>query len=135
MRRSRREFLVAAGRVIVALPIGWSIAGSVAGCGSASSGNNACANAGKLVTTGASLVFTSSCDTGHTHDFTLMTAELSAPAATGVMRDTSIDTFDNHSHVVTLTQAELMMIESGATVSKTTTPTNQHDHTYMFRKA
>lgn len=136
MSRSRREFLLAAGRVIVALPIGWSIAGAVAGCGgSSSSANGPCDNAGKLATMGTSLVFTSSCDTGHTHDFTLMTTELSAPAATGIMRDTSIDTFDNHLHSVTLSQAELTMIEGGATVTKATTPTNGHQHTYSFRKA
>jgi hypothetical protein len=135
MSRSRREFLLAAGRLMIALPVGWSVAGAVAGCGSSSSASGSCSNAGKLVTTGTSLVLTSSCDASHTHDFTLMTTELSAPAAAGVMRDTSIDTFDNHAHTVTLSQAELTMIEGGATVTKTTTPTNGHEHTYMFRKA
>jgi hypothetical protein len=131
MKASRRQFLVAAGRLMVALPVGWSIAG----CGSSGSTAGGCANAGKLATSGTSLVFTSSCDSSHTHDFTLMTTELSAPAAGGVMRDTSIDTFDNHSHNVTLTQAELTMIEGGATVTKATTPTNGHEHTYSFKKA
>jgi hypothetical protein len=115
---------------LIALPAGWAIAG----CGSSSAAGG-CANAGKLATSGTTLVFTSSCDVSHTHDFTLMTTELSSPAAGGVMRDTSIDTFDNHSHMVTLTQAELTMIEGGATVTKASTPTNGHDHTYMFRKA
>lgn len=131
MKGSRREFLVAAGRLMIALPVGWSIAG----CGSSGSSGGACANAGKLATSGTSLVFTSSCDASHTHDFMLMTTELSAPAAGGVMRDTSIDTFDNHKHTVTLSEAELTMIEGGATVTKASTPTNGHDHTYMFRKA
>ena len=131
MSASRREFLFAAGRLMIVLPVGWSIAG----CGNGSSTSGGCGNAGKLATSGSSLVFTSSCDASHTHDFTLMTTELSAPAATGIVRDTSIDTFDNHSHSVTLSQAELMMIESGATVTKATTPTNGHEHTYMFRKA
>jgi hypothetical protein len=136
MSGTRREFLSAAGRLLIALPVGWSIGGVVAGCGSGSSATAAgCSNAGKLVTNGTSLVFTSSCDASHTHDFTLMTSELSAPAAAGVMRDTSIDTFDNHAHTVTLTQAELTMIEGGATVTKASTPTNGHEHTYMFRKA
>jgi hypothetical protein len=133
MKVSRREFLVAAGRLMIALPAGWAIAG----CGSSSSNATAggCADAGKLASSGTSLVFTSSCDASHTHDFTLMTTELSAPAASGVMRDTSIDTFDNHKHTVTLTEAELAMIQGGATVTKASTPTNGHDHTYMFRKA
>jgi hypothetical protein len=132
MSGTRRQFLMAAGRVMIALPIGWSIAG----CGSSSSASgSACSNADKLVTMGTSLVFTSSCDSSHTHDFTLMTTELSAPAAAGVMRDTSIDPFDNHAHTVTLTQAELTTIEGGATVTKASTPTNGHQHTYMFRKA
>ena len=135
MSRSRREFLFAAGRLMIALPVGWSIAGAVSGCGSSSSASGSCANADKLVTMGTGLVLTSSCDASHTHDFTLMTTELSAPPANGVVRDTSIDPFDNHSHSVTLSQAELTMIEGGATVTKATTPTNGHQHTYMFRKA
>ena len=134
MHKSRREFLFAAGRLVIALPVGWSIVGAVAGCGSGSS-SGACGNAGKLVTTGTSLVFTSSCDVNHTHDFTLMTTELSAPPASGVMRDTSVDTFDNHFHSVMLSEAELAMIESGTAVTRDTTPTNQHTHTYVFRKA
>ena len=80
-------------------------------------------------------MFTSSCDTDHTHEFTLMTTELSAPPATDLVRDTSIDTFDNHFHTVTLAQAELTMIESGTPVTKTTTVTNAHTHSYTFRKA
>src|SRR5436305_7500479 len=112
MSATRREFLVAAGRLMIALPVGWSIAGTVAGCGSGST-SGGCANAGKLVTSGTNLVFTSSCDAAHTHDFTLMTTELSAPPAAGVMRDTSIDTVDNHSHVVTLSQADLTAIQGG----------------------
>jgi hypothetical protein len=132
MKGSRREFLVAAGQLLIALPAGWALAGCGSSSGSAAAG---CANAGKLATSGTSLVFTSSCDETHTHDFTLMTTELSSPPTSGIMRDTSIDPFDNHSHMVTLTQAELTMIEGGATVTKASTPTNGHDHTYMFRKA
>ena len=132
MGGSRREFLLAAGRLMIALPVGWSIAGAVAGCGS---GSASCGNAGKLVTTGTSLVFTSSCDGSHTHDFTLMTTELSAPPAAGVMRTTSVDTVDNHFHGITLSQAELTTIESGTPVTKTSTSVNQHTHTYIFRKA
>jgi hypothetical protein len=130
MNASRRDFLFAAGGLMIALPVGWSIAG----CGSGTTANN-CANADKLVTSGTSLVFTSSCDLTHTHDFTLMTTELTTPPSAGVMRDTSVDTFDNHMHSVTLTQAELMMIESGTPIMKTTSLVNQHTHTYMFRKA
>ena len=130
MNGSRRDFLVAAGRLMVALPVGWSIVG----CGSSTTANS-CANADKLVTSGASLVFTSSCDLTHTHDFTLMTSELSTPPTAGVMRDSSADPFDNHTHSVTLTQAELMSIAGGTTVMKTTSLVNQHTHTYMFRKA
>ena len=132
MSKSRREFLVAAGGLMIALPVGWSIAAALPGCGS---GSGNCGNAGKLVTSGASLVFTSSCDASHTHDFTLMTTELSAPPAVGVMRDTSADSFDGHFHAVTLTQADLMTIQGGTPVTKITSVTNQHMHTYMFRKA
>lgn len=139
MSGSRREFLVAAGRLMIAVPVGWSILGAAA-CGSPSSagGNSAsssCADAGKLVTTGTSLVFTSSCDINHTHDFTLMTTELTAPPAAGVMRDTSVDTFDNHFHGVTLSQDELTMIESGTPVTKTTSVAGGHTHMYTFRSA
>ena len=132
MGGTRREFLLAAGRLVIALPVGWSIAGAVAGCGSSGGG---CSNAGKLATSGTSLVLTSSCDGGHTHDFTLMTTELATPPAAGVMRDTSVGTVDNHLHSVTLSQAEMTSIQSGTPVTKTSSSVNQHTHTYIFRKA
>ncbi len=135
MSGSRREFLLATGRLMIALPIGWSIASVAAGCGGSSSATGSCDNAGKLVTTGTSLVFTSSCDSSHTHDFTLMTTELSAPPAAGIMRDTSIDPVDSHFHIVTLSQDEMTMIESGTPVTKTTSVAGAHTHMYTFRMA
>ena len=135
MSHSRRTFLFAAGRLLVALPVGWSLAGCGGSTTSGSPAADKCANAGGLVTTGSTLVFTSSCDITHTHDFTLMASELTAPPAAGLQRNTSVDDFDGHLHSVTLTEAELAMIESGATVTKTTSAASAHTHTYMFRKA
>jgi hypothetical protein len=129
MGASRREFLVAAGRLLIVLPAGLSIVA----CGSINS--SPCGNPGRVVTTSTSLTFTSSCDMNHTHDFTLMMTELSTPPAAGIMRNTSVDEFDNHFHSVTLSQADLTTIESGTPVTVTTSVTNEHVHTYIFTNA
>jgi len=133
MERSRREFLLNAGRLVVALPVGVSLLGAI-GCGNQSGQADACSNAGRLTAAGAGLTFTSSCDFDHTHDFALMLTELSAPPAAGITRDTSEVEEDHHLHSVALTAAELAQIQSGMTVMKTSSSSLNHTHTYAFKK-
>jgi hypothetical protein len=126
---TRRDFLCGAGRLIVALPTGWMLLHTL-GCSS----EDECANADELKSTAAGITVTSSCN-GHTHDFTITTADLTTPPATGVNGDTTAYADDGHVHTVVLTQAELAQIQSGTAVSKTCSSVLGHIHTFDFRKA
>jgi uncharacterized membrane protein YgcG len=124
----RREFLVKSARsgwVLLMLPVGWT----VASCGS---DNNASppptANA-----SGAALQFMSDVVGGHSHDFSITLADLTTPPAAGLTDSTTVSL--GHVHAVTLTQAELSQIQSGATVTKETSLVQGHLHTFAFSLA
>ena len=129
MSQSRRQFLVDAGRVALWLPAGWML---VQACGGNGSGDD-CGNADGVAATATTVTVTSSCDGGHTHDFTVQIADLQMPPSAGVSGE-STPSSDGHVHSVALTGAELGQIESGATVTKTSGLTNNHVHTFAFRK-
>jgi len=78
------------------------------------------------------LTFISSTDSGHNHTYQIMMSELTNPPTAGVNRQTSLAS--GHTHVVAITQAELQSIQNGQTVTKTSTTSAGHTHTFQFRK-
>ncbi|HUJ63499.1 MAG TPA: hypothetical protein VLX92_33600 [Kofleriaceae bacterium] len=77
---------------------------------------------------------TSSVNASHTHQVCVLTSDLTAPPASGVTYTTTL--VGAHTHTVTLAQADLQTIESGGTVTVTSSsdvdPTNGMDHTHTF---
>ena len=129
MDKTRRDFVRDIGRLIVVVPTGWMML-QVAACACP----NECADADKLKSTSTGITVTSSC-TGHTHDFSITTADLTTPPAAGVTGDTTAYADDGHVHTVALTQAELTSIQSGTAVSKVSGSAAGHIHTFNYRKA
>ena len=116
---NRRQFVLQVGSLVILLPAtGWLSCG---GGSSTSGGGNQSA-----------LTFTSSTDSGHSHTYQIMMSELSNPSTAGISRETSL--VSGHTHVVALTQAELQSIQNGQTVTKTSTASSGHTHTFQFRK-
>ena len=77
---------------------------------------------------------TSTVDAAHTHTLCVLTSDLTAPPAAGVTYHTSVD--GNHDHTVTLSQAQLQTIETGGSVtvtsSNTVDPYTGNPHTHGF---
>ena len=115
---SRRQIVVQVGSFLILLPAsGWL------SCGGSSTPAGADQTA---------LTFTSSTDAGHSHTYQIMMSELSNPPTDGINRQTSVAA--GHTHAVAITQAELQSIQSGQTVTKVSTTSSGHSHTFQFRK-
>ncbi len=114
----RRQFVVQVGSLVILLP-----ATAWLSCGGSSSPGGGDQTA---------LTFTSSTDSGHSHTYQIMTSELSNPPTAGISKETSL--VSGHTHVVAITQAELQAIQNGQTVTKTSTASSGHTHTFQFRK-
>ncbi len=123
----RREFLIRSvngGSLLLILPVGWT----VAGCGGGGYGPGT-----TNVTTGNSLLFTSSVVGGHSHDFNIDMVDLMQPPAAGIADNTS--TSSNHMHTVSLSASELSQIKAGQTITKDTSTMLSHLHTFQFSLA
>jgi hypothetical protein len=121
---SRRHFLVL-------IPAGAAV--FAAACGS--NAKNDCDGAGTDMATGAALIAISSCDGGHTHDFTVMDTDLATPPAAGVSGNSTPYDDDGHVHTVTLAQTDLANIQAGGTVTVTSGVSLNHTHVFTFKKA
>ena len=127
---TRRDFFTHAGRLVVFLPVGASL---IAACGGSS--NKDCSTADSQADDGTSLIVTSSCDGGHDHDFSVAHTDLATPPAAGVSGNSTPYDDDQHVHTVSITQAQLAMIQAGQTVSITSGTTLNHSHVFNFKKA
>ena len=78
------------------------------------------------------LTFISSVVNAHTHGFTLQVSEIDNPPPTGVNRDSALGA--GHTHLVTLSAAELDTIAAGGTVTKETGDTFGHTHIFTFMR-
>jgi hypothetical protein len=125
-RASRREFLSAAGRVIVMVPAGMAL--GVIAC---DGGSDECDNEGDVDEQDDRIVYTSKCGSGHTHDFTVMRAVLSEPPDDG-LRGQTTSYEGKHSHTVELSADDLAMIASGMTVTKRSSLDAAHRHSFEF---
>ena len=115
---SRRQIVVQVGSFLILLPAsGWL------SCGGSST---------PARTDQTALTFTSSTDAGHNHTYQIMMSELSNPPTDGINRQTSVAA--GHTHAVAITQAELQSIQSGQTVTKVSTTSSGHSHTFQFRE-
>ena len=124
---NRRELLTtAAGGVVTLLltPI-LSACGSGSSSGTSSTTNSTtpgCDGAGE----------TSTVALGHTHALCVPASDLDSPPASGATYVTSIT--ESHRHMVTLTQARLMAVASGATVTVTTSTMDGHTHDFTVQR-
>ena len=103
----RRGFLIGGGKVLLILPAGWALAACT------SNESSTTVPPATNVATGT-LTFTSSLVESHNHMFTMTMQEVNVPPAVGISRDTSVTLA--HTHIVTLTAAQLAQIRAGAVV-------------------
>jgi hypothetical protein len=132
---SRRDFFTRFGHLVVLVPIGTSV---LLGAGCGNSGGSDCASANTVMDTGTAIIVTSTCagsGNGHDHDFTVQDTDLATPPAAGVSGNSSPYDDDQHVHTVSITQAQLQMIQAGQTVSIVSGTTLSHVHTFNFKKS
>jgi hypothetical protein len=132
---TRRDFFTRFGHLVVLVPIGTSV---LLGAGCSDSSGSDCATANTAMEAGGALTVTSTCagtGQGHDHDFAVQDTDLATPPAAGVSGNSSPYDDDQHVHTVTLTQAQLQMIQAGQTVSIVSGTTLSHVHTFNFKKA
>ena len=122
-RMLRREFLTAAGKVVLVIPA----AAFLANCGGSSSGMNQQGN---------SLTVTSSSTLGHNHNLSVPFSDIDQPPAGGVELSTSTASpygIGTHSHVVTLSTDDLTSIMNGGAVSVDTSTVSDHHHSFTIQ--
>jgi hypothetical protein len=129
MSQSRREFLTQAGRVVVAVPAGFALLGSIS-CGSKE--EDSCDEANTVEADADEIEVYSGCSDNHAHSFTIATSDLASPPTAGI--DGSTSEAEGHAHAIALSQADLASIESGGTVNKVSGSADGHTHTFQFRK-
>jgi hypothetical protein len=113
--QTRREFLSQATIVLTLLPV------AAAACSSSSAaGGGSCDG----------LDPTSTVASGHTHRVCVPQADLTNPPAGGATYTTS---GPDPMHTITLTQAQLQSIQSGQSVTVTTSVANNHTHDFTLQ--
>jgi hypothetical protein len=116
---TRREILSQSTTLLLMVPLA-----PLAGCSSSSSGSTADSGAPAPCD---GIEDTSTVTNNHTHTLCTLTSDLENPPAAGVDYTTSFNA--GHSHTVTLTQAQLQSIESGGSVTVTTSSPYPHNFT------
>jgi hypothetical protein len=79
---------------------------------------------------GANVVYTSSQTNAHSHSFSVPSADLTSPPPAGVSGETT--SAQLHSHLVTVTQAQLESVATGQSVKVETSTEIGHTHTFTF---
>jgi hypothetical protein len=82
------------------------------------------------VVVGANIVFTSSKTNAHSHSFSIPSADFTSPPAAGITGATTAAQL--HSHLLAVTEADLMNAQSGQTVKVVTTSELDHTHTFTI---
>jgi|HubBroStandDraft_1064217.scaffolds.fasta_scaffold431974_1 hypothetical protein len=118
---NRRMFLSHATTTLLLIPI---VAVAACGGGSSPNGEN----------TGCPGVDTvSTVVDAHTHSVCVLTSDLTAPPAAGATYTST--TALGHSHTITLTAAQLSSINSGQSVTVTSSSVEGHTHDFAIVKA
>jgi hypothetical protein len=118
MAMNRREFLSRSMTTLLIIPV----AGGIAACGSDSPSPSPTCDG---------VLTTSTVTEGHTHTLCVPTGDLTNPPSAGQTYTTSMNAA--HTHTVTLTQQQLQMINTGGTVTVTSSSPASHD--FMIHKA
>ena len=114
--QTRREFVTQATMTLFLVPL------AAVAC---SSGSNPSSPGGSC----NGLDPTSTVALGHTHTVCVLSSDLSNPPSGGVTYTTS---GPDPTHTVTLTQAQLQSIQSGQSVTVTTSIANNHTHDFTI---
>jgi hypothetical protein len=114
---TRREMLSQSTVLLLLVPV----AGAAAGCGSSSSGSSGPSGSCDGIED------TSTVTNNHTHTLCTLTSDLTNPPTAGVTYTTSTNA--GHNHTVMLSQAQLQSIESGGSVTVTTSSPYPHNFT------
>jgi hypothetical protein len=116
----RREFLIGCGVAAVSIPLTMALNG----CGGGGGGTT-------TTTTAAGFTVTSSVSNAHTHNVTILFADLTAQPAAGVSYLTDGGTGTPHVHTLAISQAQLNDINAGKTDS-ISTQVDGTGHTHQF---
>lgn len=132
---SRREFLSRATVTLLLVPV-------TAACSSSSGSGAGPAPDGGEDDGGTCMGLdpTSSVDLGHTHTVCVPSTDLASPPAAGATYTTSPPEANGvviagALHTITLTAAQLSMIEAGQSLTVTTTTNGGHDHQFVLTMA
>jgi len=80
----------------------------------------------------ADITVTSSVTLGHTHQVTISAADISSPPAADKIINTTAA--NGHYHTITLSPQDYQTLQSGGTVTVTTSVVNDHTHTFTIQK-
>jgi hypothetical protein len=114
--QTRREFVRQATVTLFLVPL------AAVACSSSSNGSSSGGCDGLDPTSTVAL--------GHTHTVCVLSSDLSSPPSGGVTYTTS---GPDPTHTVTLTQAQLQSIQSGQSVTVTTSVANNHTHDFTIQ--
>ncbi|HEY3668901.1 MAG TPA: hypothetical protein VGL19_23050 [Polyangiaceae bacterium] len=125
----RKQFLA----TLLVLPIGiFAVHCSSSSSGSGSGTPTASDPAAPPSQSGGMDIYTSSTNSAHSHTFSLDDTALSTPPAAGVSEDSSV--VQAHSHLVTISMAQLQQVASGSSVQITSSNASGHTHVFTFVK-
>jgi hypothetical protein len=132
----RKQFL----GTLFALPIGVflvhcssdSTPSTSASAGATGAGGDPNAPAAPPTQSGGMDVYTSSTVGAHNHTFTLDDMNITTPPTMDVSGITSVNNM--HSHMVTITSAQLTQVSMGDSVEVTTALAGAHTHVFTFTK-
>jgi len=120
----RREFV---GQLLF-LPVGVFLVH----CSSSGDNSSGGQPSGQPVVSGSQVVYTSSTVQAHHHTFGIALMAFTQPPAEGVSGSTSTDS--DHAHAVSVSSEQLANVQSGQTVTVTTSEVSGHTHIFTFIK-
>ena len=74
---------------------------------------------------------TSSKDSGHTHNITILLADVDTPPESG--KSLTSTSSGSHTHTVTLSKSDFESLASGQEITKTSSNSNGHTHTFSIK--
>lgn len=133
--QTRRQFLCTALQAATGASVTLLLTPILGACGSSDNGGGSTTATNPTVPGCDGAGATSSTVLSHNHTVCVPLADLNGPPAAGMTYSTSNASTDGHVHQVTLSQAQLMSIAGGQTVSVTTTIVESHTHDFALTEA
>lgn len=75
------------------------------------------------------LTVISSYDAGHSHSISILRSLIDTPPSS----DRSLTSTGSHTHVISLSVSDFQTLNTGGTVTKTSSTTNGHSHTFTIK--